>query len=1001
MNNFFVKITGILSVLFCTLIGNAQTDFPALDTYFKKYEVIQIETPQILATIQASTAEKYPIRIQNWSLMLTKSGIIADDYFCVNEKNVRFNHVKDGKIVPMNGYTEQGGRVSLTFGHDFVQGFIKDGDDTYYIEPVRHFVKGDRSGLFVLYNDRDIIPGKEHKCGVEESKHRIDNNRFIENRGVTNNDCIEVEYAIATDWLMYVHYGSVADVEAHNIAVVNNMQTNYDDEFNDEIRFAIVEQYIVSTSGGDPWTGSTNAGNLLDSFTAWAPTGFTATHDLGTLWTHRDLDGSTIGLAWVGTVCTAYRYNILEDFSSNAQLKRVLAAHEIGHNFNAGHDTLSGYIMSQSVSNTNVWSAKSQDSINIYYQGRTCLGTCTPINPVVNFVSTAYQVAESGDITDTQYCGVPYKTIMIPVSLNRSIQSATTIGVSITNGGNAVQSRDFELVTTTLTFPSGFASTQYIEVVIINDAIEESDETFILELTWISGPAQVGSDNICTVTITDGLDKVSNDCCSPGNFVTYGNYNYSAPYIFLSFYEDGRSRFLYLPAQLTNSGLTAGYLSGLSMYIQSKNSSQPFNNFRVGMKNVNDTTLDGVTWYDTEQVYLGTISTVAGAWLKIDFEQPFYWDGTSSIYFEFCFDNSSYSGYDYIRASNPVGGGTGRYVNAYVNDGKNGCELGSGDITLNYSNNSIQPQFRFYPLKGVSVENTLNKTAKTSIVAGETAHLYSNDQKIIASIKNLGTTDIGCMEAKVATTGTGKKALPFGGGNYADKTIQISGDEDALYEVSLYFSAAQMTTWSAEAGRLNVLKSNVPLSGATLSDVEIVRPDTIFNALGQDNAYVYKGVFSGFSWLTLTDYHAFSDVLVANTDLLFEAVNTGLVLKNNSNETYKIHVNNSGQLQATSTSPTEYKTLATANGIFVTDIGKGIILKSPGGSNYRLTVSNTGQLNVNSISTLPSTFVKQQTGNIAIEHPAGSAILKSANGTCWRVFVNENGQIRTVEVKCP
>lgn len=997
-----VKIQIILGIFLSnSFFLYAQENDPKLSDYFVKYEVVDFSTDMILQSIGASQTGTYTFQLKDWTLVLQKSNILREDYFCIDDKGQRYTHAQDRKIVPMQGYTTKGARVSLTVGSNFIQGFIKDSAALFYIEPVRHFQKSSSLDAFVIYNVKDIIPGKEMKCGVDESLHHIEHDQHIKTRSITSGGCVEVEYAIAADWLMFNHYGSVSAVEAHNIAVVNDIQTNYDDEFDDEIRYAIVQQFIVTTSGGDPWTSSTNPVDLLNSFTSWAPSGFSAKHDLGTLWTYRDLDGSTVGLAWLNAVCSSYRYNIVQDYTSNANLKRVTLAHEIGHNFGAEHDTNSGYIMSPTVSNTTVWSQVSLDDINAFYSGLNCLGACTPTTPEVNFLTSTFETLESGTISDTKYCGATYKKIFIPVGLNRVTTSSTTIGVNIQSGGDAIAGRDFELITSTLTFPSGYVTTQYVEIEIINDAIEENEETFFLELSWISGPAMVGSNNECTVTITDGLDKVSDDCCSPGDYITYGSSNgYLVPYIFLSNYDDARSRFLYLPGQLSSSGLSAGFISGVAMYVGIKNSSQPFNDFRVGLKNVNISTLDGAPWYETDQVFLGTFSTVADTWMKIDFSEPFYWDGNSALYFEFCFDNDSYSGSDYIATTNPVGGGTGEYVSAFTNDDSHGCEL-LGGYKIIYSDMSWQPLFRFYTYDGVIVENSLNKTSKSTLAAGETAHLYSIDQKIIASIKNLGTTDIGCIEAKVATTGTGKKALPFGGGNYSDKTIQISGDEDALYEVSLYFSAAQMTTWSAEAGRLNVLKSNVPLSGATLADVKIVRPDTIFNALGQDNAYVYKGVFSGFSWLTLTDYQAFSDVVVANTDLMFEAANTGLLLKNHSDETFKIHVNNSGQLQATSTSPTDYKTLATANGIFVTDAGKGIILKSPGGSNYRLNVSNTGQLNVNSISTLPSTFVKQQTGNIAIEHPAGSAILKSANGTCWRVFVNETGQIRTVVVKCP
>lgn len=1003
MNQRYLKFWPIVwMMLCCTISSQAQQQFGSLDDYFSNYEIVQIETGKLIEAIKSSESDNIRLSIESWEMILKRSDIISDNYICTNEHNEKFTDVSDGAIVPLNGYTRQGDRVSITIGKDFIQGFIKVQDKMIYIEPVYHFVQGKANGSFVIYNEMDIIPGKERLCGVNASHYRGNGEREIKNRSVLAGSCYEIEYAIATDYLMFSHYGSVPAVEAQNIAVVNDMQTNYDDEFNDELRFVIVQQFIVSSQGGDPWSASTDAGTLLNSFTSWGPTGFTVRHDLGTLWTHRDLDGSTVGLAWVDAICSSYRYNILQDFTSNASQKRVLSAHEIGHNFSAGHDaSQSNFIMSPSVTSSTVWSAASLSSINNKYPNYNCLGTCTPLTPEVNFLSASYQINETGGISDNDYCDSPYKTITIPVKLNRSTQNSSTIGVSIISGGSAVSGRDFVLKTSTLTFPSGSASTQYINIDIINDAIEEDVEDFTIKLTWISGPAEVGSDDECLITIKDGLDVVSNTCCSPGSYITYGNYDYYAALIFYSSSDDARSRFLYLPSQLSTSGLSAGFLSGLAFYIQEKNSTQPFNNFRVGLKNVDITTLDGATWYDTEEVYTGTISTVQGSWTTIDFDHPFYWDGTSALYFEFCFDNTSHiANSDKIRASLPVGGGTGVYDEVLLANDSQGCQLGSGASRLRYSP-SIQPHFRFYQLQGVKVENTINKVASTSISAGETAHLYSSDQKIIASIKNLGTTDIGCIEAKVSTAGNNKKTLPFGNGSYADKTIQITGDTDALYEVTMYYSSAQMTTWGTSAGKLNILKSNVNIANATLSDVEIVRPDTVYSSLGSDNAYAYKTVFSGFSWFTLTDYNKFNDISVTGSDLIFEVAGTGVLLQNKSDEVYKLNVNNSGQLSATSIAPTNYKTIANADGLQIIDSGKGVIFKSPNNSNWRLTVSNSGQLTTNSVTTLPPVNVKQQTGNFSVDRPGSSLILKSANGNCWRVLVNEQGQLRSANIICP
>jgi len=169
-------------------------------------------------------------------------------------------------------------------------------------------------------------------------------------------------------------------------AILNMVEANYNSNaFNTNFQFSIVQHFIPT--GAEPWSSSADAAVLLNSFTSWGGSGFTATHDIGQFWTNRDLyfrnpDTGTnnffvAGLAWVGTVCGGARYHILEDFTSSAWQLRVLTAHEMGHNFGSDHDTGSGNIMAGSVSvNTNSWSTQSKNAINAAINGFNCFEEC-------------------------------------------------------------------------------------------------------------------------------------------------------------------------------------------------------------------------------------------------------------------------------------------------------------------------------------------------------------------------------------------------------------------------------------------------------------------------------------------------------------------------------------------------------------------------------------------------------------------------------------------------
>ena len=93
-----------------------------------------------------------------------------------------------------------------------------------------------------------------------------------------------VQIALADDLEMFTEYGSVSAVEDHNMAVINDVETNYDFEFSDDLQFSIVEIYVATTESEDPWTNSTNINQVLNDFTDWGPTGFSNTHDVAGLW---------------------------------------------------------------------------------------------------------------------------------------------------------------------------------------------------------------------------------------------------------------------------------------------------------------------------------------------------------------------------------------------------------------------------------------------------------------------------------------------------------------------------------------------------------------------------------------------------------------------------------------------------------------------------------------------------------------------------------------------
>jgi len=314
----------------------------------------------------------------SFDVYLFERNILSDDYVLTISN-------EDGALQDVDSYQRPktyygylpnnlNSEIALTIADNFIYGFIYDGADSYFIQPEKDWL-GD-SERYVIYNEKDAKENPNVSCGVTAAHNhkKEDTNPQYDPE---NESCLKAPYAIANDYSIFAKYGSTTNVMNRNIAVVNNVNVNYRGFFSSDIELQIVQQVIITSSVGNPWTSSTDPYVLLPDFTNWGPTGFSQSYADASLWSNRDFDGATVGLAYVGTVCGAYRYNVLQDYTSNATSIRVLTAHELGHNFGASHDASGApYIMAPSVGNATSWSSASINSINNLLASVSCLPSC-------------------------------------------------------------------------------------------------------------------------------------------------------------------------------------------------------------------------------------------------------------------------------------------------------------------------------------------------------------------------------------------------------------------------------------------------------------------------------------------------------------------------------------------------------------------------------------------------------------------------------------------------
>jgi uncharacterized repeat protein (TIGR01451 family) len=165
-----------------------------------------------------------------------------------------------------------------------------------------------------------------------------------------------------------ISIGAIGDFEftsaqggdsAASAAIVDRMNM-VDGIYSQGIGVQIVVSIETFSSSNDPFSDVSESGALLGELTTYRQN-TPAQNNLGLthLWTGRNLDGPTVGIAWDDTLCRSGIGSGLSEGNSSAAFDSLIAAHEIGHNFGAPHDGDAGgacsaeplnYIMAPSLS---------------------------------------------------------------------------------------------------------------------------------------------------------------------------------------------------------------------------------------------------------------------------------------------------------------------------------------------------------------------------------------------------------------------------------------------------------------------------------------------------------------------------------------------------------------------------------------------------------------------------------------------------------------------------
>ena len=288
---------------------------------------------------------------------------------------------------------QSGSWVRLTQTRDGWRGVISDGHELYAIEPENELqVNGTSSSSApVMYRLADaIMPDGAGYCGTDLDESLTSNaSRPTALKAFTHiaKDISTKDTSEVTTKALVV--GVVADHEfADSVGsdpegeIVSRMDI-VDGIWYSQVGVEIILGPItVMTDANDTFSATTDPTTLLSEVATYrgklpSNDGTGLTH----LMTGRSMDGNIIGISYLGAVCNGDYSASLSQSTVSTTMGALVAAHELGHNFNSIHDGVPGvcastpqtYLMAPTINYNNQFSSCSLSQINALVATASCL----------------------------------------------------------------------------------------------------------------------------------------------------------------------------------------------------------------------------------------------------------------------------------------------------------------------------------------------------------------------------------------------------------------------------------------------------------------------------------------------------------------------------------------------------------------------------------------------------------------------------------------------------
>lgn len=219
------------------------------------------------------------------------------------------------------------------------RGMLWDGQELLAIDVAKNDATGIEEAFIYRLSDLQIPPGVLACSEISAAMNAGELAMAVVSEVTANlaqgpGATSQIDFAVIADFEFTSDNG--ADTDTALITRMNNVDGIFSMQLGVQLNVNRIDTF---PSDNDPFSDQLDAGTLLDELTDYRfATSAQYSNGLTHLFTGRNLDTSTVGIAYTGALCSRRFGAGLTQGSNDVTLDSLIAAHEIGHNFGAPHD---------------------------------------------------------------------------------------------------------------------------------------------------------------------------------------------------------------------------------------------------------------------------------------------------------------------------------------------------------------------------------------------------------------------------------------------------------------------------------------------------------------------------------------------------------------------------------------------------------------------------------------------------------------------------------------